>query len=363
MARLLRHPLVLGGLSALAAIGAALALAEGAGASPGATLGAFTDGVAAPHSLGAALNGSSVIILVGAGFIVAHRVGLVNVGGEGQICLGAIAATAVGLALPGALTPWLGVPVLLLAAAGGGALWAGIAALLVVTRGANEVICTLLLNFVALAFLVLCVHEDWLLRQHRTSAETLPQSAPLPPSVHVPLLGMEHSPATLGIVIALVVAAAVSFTLTRTALGIRLEAVGLSRPAALRLGVRAQRLRAGALVAAGALSGTAGGLLVAAAPFVLVDGISSGYGFTGLVAGLLARRSLLAMVVVSTSLALLTAGGISVQLFAGVPASVTQIAQALLVLFVAASAAWTLPRVRRTTRTPRPRRMATEASA
>lgn len=351
---LIRHPLALGALSALAAAVTALALAAAAGSPPGTTLNAFLDGVGTAHSVGAALNGTAVIVLVGSGFIIAHRVGLVNVGGEGQICAGAVTATSVGLALPPAIGPWVGVPVLLGAAALGGAAWAAVAAALVLARGVNEVICTLLLNFIALAGVVLCVHEDWLLRQPRTSAETLPQSAPLPASFQLPLLGIERSPATLGIIVALVAAAGTALVLRRTALGVRLEATGLSRPAARRLGIATDRLRGGGLVVSGALAGVAGGLLVGAAPFLLVDGISSGYGFTGLVAGLLARGSLLAMVVVATSLAFLSSGGIAVQLFAGVPASLTQIAQALLVFFIASTAAWTVSHVpRRTTRAAR----------
>ncbi|NEB38938.1 ABC transporter permease, partial [Streptomyces sp. SID14515] len=110
--------------------------------------------------------------------------------------------------------------------------------------------------------------------------------------------------------------------------------------ASLRLGAPVDRLRAGSLAVAGGFAGVAGAALVATAPYVLAEHFSSGYGFSGLVVGLLARGSLTAVVGVSLLFGFLTNGGISLQLASGVPASSVQIVQSLLVLFIAASMLW-----------------------
>ncbi|MGF0116483.1 ABC transporter permease [Promicromonospora sp. Marseille-Q5078] len=329
----------------LAAVMGALAvsawLAALAGAPPAEAAAALWDGmVGTPYAIGSAVNTAAVLLLVATGFLVAHRAGLVNVGGEGQICVGAVAATAVGTGLPPTTPPAVALPLVLLAAAAGGAGWAATAAWLAVRRGVSEVITTLLLNFVGAAVLVLAVHEEALLRQPVTSSETLPQSAPLVEAAHLPLLGLPGSPATVAPVLALLVAGVAALVLHRTGTGVRLAAVGLSRPAAHRLGLRVDRLRFSALTTAGAAAGVAGGVLVASAPHVLDDGLSSGYGFSGLVVGLLARGSLAAAVGVATALGFLVSGGINLQLAAGVPASLTQVAESLVILGVAGTAVW-----------------------
>ncbi|MFI2104676.1 hypothetical protein ACH436_15370 [Isoptericola sp. NPDC019693] len=354
-------PVLVPTAAVVGALAVSAALAALAGAPPAEAAAALWDGmVGTPYAIGSAVNTAAVLLLVAAGFLVAHRAGMVNVGGEGQICVGAVAATAVGTTLPPGVPPALALPLVLAAAAAGGAGWAAIAAWLAVRRGVSEVITTLLLNFVGAAVLVLAVHEEALLRQPVTSSETLPQSAPLVDAAHLPLLGIPGSPATVAVVLALVAAAVVALVLRRTGTGVRLAAVGLSRPAARRLGLGVDRLRFSALTGAGAAAGVAGGVLVASAPYVLDDGISSGYGFSGLVVGLLARGSCTAAVAVATALGFLVSGGINLQLAAGVPASLTQVAESLVILGVAGTAVWAVrpARSRRAHRpdptTPRP---------
>ncbi|MFI5497430.1 ABC transporter permease [Nocardia asteroides] len=338
------HPLVVAAAAMLAAGGIGLVLAALAGAGPAATVTALWDGMfGTPYAVGASLNVAATLMLVAVGFTVAHRAGLVNVGGEGQICAGGIAATAIGTTLtgqPAAIT----LPAVLFGAAAAGWAWAAIAAFLRVRRGTSEIITTLLLNFVGLALVLLVVHEPALLRQPVTSSETLPQSEPLAPAAHLPLLGIDRSPATVALWIALVAALGTAILLRHTALGIRLRAVGRNPDAAARLGLPVQRLRFLSLSAAGACAGVAGGLLVATAPFVLAEGFSSGYGFSGLVVGLLARGSLAAVVAVSLLLGFLVSGGINLQLAANVPASTIAVVESLMIVFIAGAALWTRAR-------------------
>ncbi|WP_052720098.1 ABC transporter permease [Actinoplanes rectilineatus] len=335
-----RRALVAGG-AVLVALLAGLALAALAGAGPATTIGALAEGMAGtPYAIGKSLNTAAVLMLVGAGFSLAHRAGLVNVGGEGQLCAGGIAATAVGTTLPAATPALVGVPLTLLAAFTAGGLWAAIAAVLLVRRGTSEIITTLLLNFVGLALVTLMVHEPTLLRQPVTSSETLPQSAPLVDGAHLPLLGVERSPATVAILLALIATAVIGVVSRHTPAGLRLRALGQSPAAAARLGVRAGPTRVVALSTAGAFAGLGGGLLVSTAPALLAEGFTSGFGFAGLVVGLLAGGSMLALTAAALLLAFLTSGGINLQLVAGVPSTTVAIIQSLIILLIAATATW-----------------------
>ncbi len=308
------------------------------GADPRTALDALTDGMfGSAYGFGSALNAAAVLALIGAGFTIARRAGLVNVGGEGQLALGGIAAAAVGTTLPATTPPALAVTLVLVAGFLAGGAWAGLAAALVVWRRTSEVITTLLLNFVGLGLVTLVVHEEGLLRQPVTSAETLPQSAPLVAPARLPLLGTPGSPATIAVLLAVVAAVVTAIVLRRTVTGTRLAAVGLSEPAAARLGLPVARLRFGALSVAGGLAGLAGAGLVATVPFVLAEHFTSGYGFAGLVVGLLARGSLTAVVGIALAFGLLASGGINLQLAAGVPASSVQIVQSVLTILVAAA--------------------------
>ncbi|GAA4055371.1 ABC transporter permease [Nonomuraea soli] len=324
------------GGAALAALLAGALLALGGGASPLQAGAALWEGMfGSAYAIGSSLNTAAALGLIATGFTVAHRAGLVNVGGEGQLCAGGIAAAFAGVSLPDATPTLVALPLVLLVAFAAGGAWAAIAAWLKVSRGTSEVITTLLLNFVGLAMVLLVVHEEGLLRQPVTSSQTLPQSEPLIEGARLPLLGLEGSPATIAFLIAAVAAVAVAVLLRRTATGTRLTAVGHSVTAAARLGLPVRRLQFWSLTSAGGLAGMAGGALVATTPFVLAESFSSGYGFAGLVVGLLARGSLAAVAGVALLFGLLASGGMNLQLAAGVPASSVQIVQSLLTIFIA----------------------------
>jgi simple sugar transport system permease protein len=344
-----RHPLVVALAALIVSAIVGLALAATAGAGPATVIDALVEGtLGSRFAVGTSLNNAALLMLVAAGFTVAYRAGLVNVGGEGQLCLGGIAATAVGVSLPESVPLPIGLVLTLVAAVLAGASWAAIAAWLRVRRGTSEIITTLLLNFVGLALVVLMVQEPSLLRQPMTSSETLPQSEALATSTHLPLLGLHKNPATIAIVLAVILVAAVGIMLRHTATGLRLRAVGLSGTASARLGIPVDRTAFLGLVSAGAFSGLAGGLLVTSAPFILADGFSSGFGFSGLVVGLLARGSMTAVVGVSLLFGFLVSGGINLQLAAGVPASTITVVQSVLIILIAGAAWWTTTTRQRT---------------
>ena len=302
---------------------------------------AFFDGAfGSAYAISASLNRASALALVGLGFIVANRCNLTNVGGEGQIAVGGITATVVALT-PGVAALPLGLAFVLplIAAAIAGAAWGAIAGVLKVRFGANEVITTLLLSFVAVSLIYWSVDATYLLRQPMTASDTLPQSLEIAAASKLPLLtSSPAAPLHLGIVLTVVAAVAVGLMLRYTALSTRLKAVGLNLLAARRAGIACGALLIGALATAGAFGGAAGALMLLGEQHLLKNGFSSGYGFDGLVVGLLSRGSATGVVVGALFFGFLRSGGINMEISAGVPSAVVLIMQGLIVVAVAGAA-------------------------
>jgi simple sugar transport system permease protein len=317
-----------------------LGLVSATGASIGEAIAAFWDGMlGSTFAVGASINRAVALTLVGLGFILANRANLTNVGAEGQLAVGGMTATA--LALHGAERLPFGLAGLwpLLGGALAGALWGGIAGTLRVRRGTNEVISTLLLTFIALLMVYGAVQSEKLLRQPMTSAATLPESLEIPARTKLPtLLADPSSPLHVGLLLAVLAAVGVALALTKTAFGLRLRAVGLNELAARRAGIRAGRLIVVALLVAGGLAGLAGAIMIQGEQYILKAGFTSGYGFDGLVVGLLARGSALGVVAGALLFGFLRSGGLSMEISAGVPAAVVMIIQGLIVIAIAGSA-------------------------
>jgi general nucleoside transport system permease protein len=322
------------------AVGLVLILSTGAAL--GETASAMWSGMlGSPFSAGTSLNRMAVLALVGSGFVIAARCGLFNVGGEGQISVGGLAAAAVALKVVGDLPGPLAIFLILVAGGVAGGAWGAIAGALRAYRGTNEVISTLLLNFVGIGLVSLAVHEQSLLRQPVTSANTLPTTLPMPESTHLPLVMGESSPANAGILLAIGVLIAAWIAIRHGMLGMRLRAVGLGAGAALRAGLDTGRTQILAMSLSGATGGLAGALLILAIPFVLQDGFSSGYGFDGLVVGLLARGSILGVVAGAALFGLLRSGGVALEIGVGIPSETVLIVQALIIIAVAGTAVLT----------------------
>ena len=301
---------------------------------------AFMDGAFGnAFAIGASINRAVALSLVGLGFILAFRANLTNVGGEGQIAVGGIAATALGLWPPIANLPLgLAVIVPLLGGTLAGAFWGGIAGFMKVRFGTNEVISTLLLGFVALLLVYWCVQSTALLRQPQTSSATLPESLSIADAVKLPsLTGNSESPLHIGLVICLLLAVATAIVLQRSTFGLRLRAIGLNELAARRAGMPGGILLVVALAMAGAFGGLAGAIMLQGEQYYLKTGFSSGYGFDGLVVGLLSRGSTVGVLAGALFFGFLRSGGISMEIMAGVPAALTLVIQGLIVIAVAGS--------------------------
>lgn len=302
---------------------------------------AFADGAwGSPYAVAASLNRSLVFALIGLGFVLAHQARLTNVGGEGQIAVGGIAATAVALYGHVQVLPYsLAFILPMLAAAMAGGLWGGLAGVLKAKAGTNEVIATLLLSFIAVWMVYGCVQSEALLRQPMTHSNTLPESLEIPDATKLPLLTGDYSmPLHIGLPIGLVLAVLVAVVLTRTVLGLRLKAVGLNAVAARRAGMSVDASVVGVLFAAGALGGLAGACMLQGEQYSLKTGFSSGYGFDGLVVGLLARGSVTGVLAGALLFGFLRSGGINMEMVAGVPTALVVVIQGVIIVVLAGAA-------------------------
>ncbi len=313
------------------------------GASVPDALVAFADGAwGSPYAVAASINRTLALALVGMGFVIAQRANLTNVGGEGQIAVGGIAATAVSLYGGAAALPMpLSFLLPMLAAMLAGGLWGGIAGLLKAKAGTNEVISTLLLSFVAVWMVYGAVQSESLLRQPMTNTATLPESQEIPQATKLPLLSADaDTPLNVGLPIALLLAAVVAVALDKTVWGLHLRAIGLNTVAARRAGLRIAPTIMHVLFLAGAFGGLAGAFMLQGDQGSLKARFSSGYGFDGLVVGLLARGSIPGVVAAALLFGFLRSGGISMEMQAGVPSALVLVIQGLIILLLAGAAFW-----------------------
>jgi simple sugar transport system permease protein len=320
-------------LLSVASLGAGLAVLAlffaASGYDPAAALGAMFRG--AFGSWYAFTAGTLVravpLMLIALGFTIGLRAGVLNIGGEGQFYLGAMAATWIGLKLGG----WpsaAAIPLMLAVALAAGAAWVTVPAWLRLRFGVLEVISTLLLNFVAEMLVSFMVQGPLQEPQH-----IYPQSDQLPLSVRLPVF-----PTTrlhLGIVLALSCCVAVWYLFRRTMAGFELRAVGKGpRAARVTGGLRVERLGAMALLVSGALAGLAGGVEVGGVSYALYPNLSPGYGFTAIAVALLARQSPVGIVASAILFGALEAGAGAMQRDAGVPPVAVYVAEAVTILAV-----------------------------
>jgi ABC-type uncharacterized transport system permease subunit len=303
----------------------------------------FVDGAfGSGYVIAASINRAVVYALVALGFILAARANLTNVGGEGQIAIGGITATAVAL-YGGVENLPLGLAVLLpmIAATLAGAAWGALAGVLKIKAGTNEVISTLLLTFIGIWLLYWSVQSTDLLRRPMTTTATLPESLEIPEATRLPMLLDDPSiPLNVGLPIALLLALAIWLILSKTVFGWQLRAVGLNELASRRAGIAYGRVVIAAMGIAGAFGGLAGAIMLQGDQYLLKMGFSSGYGFDGLVIGLLARGSTLGVIAGALLFGFLRSGGINMEMVAQVPSAIVMVIQGLIVVSLAAMAFW-----------------------
>jgi general nucleoside transport system permease protein len=281
------------------------------------------------------------LLLTGGAVALAFRAGVLNIGAEGQLLIGAAAAAAMALALPASVGVPITIAVALLAAAIGGASWAGVAAFLRARYGVLEVISTIMLNFVALHVVSYLVRGPL-----QEPTHVYPQSASIADALRLPRIpgsGRLHA----GLLLGLLLAAVAGWVLRYTAAGFRVVAVGESPAAAASAGgidVRATTTRV--FLLSGALAGLAGGVEVLGVTFALYENISPGYGYTAIAVALLAQLDPWRVAGTAVLFGALEAGAGAMQRDAGVPSTLVSVIEAALILCVVAVQSVRLRRLR-----------------
>ncbi len=274
------------------------------------------------------------LALAGLAVSVAFRAGILNIGAEGQLLVGAAAATALSGSLIG-MPKSIGIPIMLIGGAIAGGAWASIAGALRLRFGVLEVISTIMLNFIA-EYLT-----GWLVRgplQEPTRVN--PQSVTLAPSLQMPVL-LEGTRFHAGVLFAVLVAFVVWWWLRSTASGFRVRAVGASATAAESAGrINVPRTMFGAFLISGVLAGLAGSVEYTGITYALYENFSPGYGYTAIAVALLARLHPLGVLATALLFGALEAGANAMQRDAGVPSVVVSVVEALLILLVVAADRW-----------------------
>jgi ABC-type uncharacterized transport system permease subunit len=319
--------------TAVAALALALSLLIIAltGSPAGEALQALWDGAfGSKGQLASTLAEMLPLTLVALGWCVAFSARRVNVGLEGQILVGGVAAAVVGLELD--LPAALHLPLAVLAGVAGGALYAGIAAWLWARYDVNDIIGTLMLNFIAIQLV------SWLVRGPlQEPAKSFAQTGPIDGSARWPNL-LPHTVLTWDIVLVPVAVALVWVLLRRTPFGFALRLTGANSEAARAAGISTRRVGVAALVISGGLAGLAGGsLLLGGESSVMTDNFSGSRGFEGIAVALLARNSPVACIPAALLFAVLQQGGGLMEARVGVPSSLVEITQGLVIVLVAAS--------------------------
>jgi simple sugar transport system permease protein len=279
--------------------------------------------------IGQTVAKTTPILLAGAGIALALSAKLFNIGAEGQIYVGGLAGAWVGLQVPG--PPGLQLLGGLVASIVAGGLWAGIAGVLKARRGVNEVIVTLLLNYVAILFVNYLVEGPF-----KAPGATSPRSEDLPGAALLPKL-LPNTQAHVGIIIAVAAAVIGTLVLRRTVLGYRIRMLGGGEKTTRYAGVSVSRLTIGALVISGACAGLAGGIEIFGVHGSLVQNFSPNYGFYALAVALLARGKPVMVVPFAALFGVLLAGANNLQAVTGVPADAISAIDGIIVLCVVAA--------------------------
>jgi simple sugar transport system permease protein len=289
------------------------------------------------------------LLLVGLGICIAFRANVINIGGEGQMIVGAIMATYIGLTF----TDWPGWLVIVTAIAAGflgGAIWGGIPGLLKAYFNVNEILSTVMLNAIAVQIMNFVLSGPMIDPEQLEKASKIPQTARLLDAFRLPRLVPTRL--HLGFLIAVVLAILVYILLWRTTLGYRIRAVGQNPYASRYGGIRVRRRIVTALVLSGALAGLAGAIQVYGVNYrMITDGSASGFtgaaGFNGIVAALFGQLHPIGTIPASIFFGALLVGANKMQRVVQIPSALITAMNGLVVIFVVSSEIWRRRRQRR----------------
>ncbi|MCF6343635.1 MAG: ABC transporter permease [Devosiaceae bacterium] len=274
------------------------------------------------------LTRATPLIFTGLAVTLAFRAKLWNIGAEGQLYLGAMAAVIVGTGMIDA-PPFILIPIILLAGASAGAVGMAGPAYLKTRFGADEVVTTLLLNFIILIFLQMMLEGPL----KDPMGMGWPQSKPIVDDGILPQL-LPRMRVHAGLIIALLAAVIAHIMLSKTVWGLKLRAVGENAAAALHAGIKVKRTIIGAAIVSGALAGLAGVGEVTGLRGYLTTDLSPGYGYTGIVVAMLAGLSPIGVVISALFIASIFVGADSMSRAMGVSSYLADLVVAMSLICV-----------------------------
>lgn len=309
-----------------------LAVLAGAGKNPIIALDAlFRGSIGTVAGFAQSIVQATSLMLLAVGLVIAFRAKVWNIGAEGQQVFGAILVT--WFTLPLLKDPWPSyeaIPIALGLSFIGGGLFAAIPALLRSRLGINEVITTIMMNYVAIDAL------NWLVRgpfQDRSIPGSYPESPIFPAQFSLPVL-LEASSVTIGIVIAVVACVLVYYLLFRTPLGYSIRAVGLNPSAARTSGISVSNVVNSAMILSGALAGLGGGVYVLGIAHALLPEQASGIGYTAVVVSLLGNVHPLGVIFASIFFGALISGMSSVERALQIPETISLLSQGIIIVLI-----------------------------
>lgn len=289
------------------------------------------------------------LILSGLAIAVTYKAKVFNLGVDGQIYMGAAAASYVGLLIPSTIPTPLALIVVFIAGMIAGMLYALIPALLKIYLRMNEVVTTLLLNFVAILFIEFLVTGPM---RDITAGTNLNASAVFPVNTWLPKIGFfDPSLASVGFYIALIMVAVIAVLFFKTTLGYEIKVVGSNPNYAKYSGMQANKTIIKVMLISGAIAGMVGVIEVTAIQHRLLAGFNPEFGFDGIVVSLLANNNPIGVVFTGFFFGALKNGGINMQRITDVPSAVTEIVMAVIIIVIAAKFA--MPKVKKFFRTKR----------
>jgi ABC-type uncharacterized transport system permease subunit len=317
------------------------------GANPVAAYGAMVRGaLGTTFGITQTLVKATPLLLVGLGICIAFRASVINIGGRGQMIAGALATAAIALALPDVPRLIL-IPLVILGGFAAGAVWGFVPGILKARFDVNEILTTIMMNSIALQLMNLLLQGPLMDPAGIEAGTFLAQSARLPAQLRLTRL----IPQTLlhtGIFLALGMAILVYVFLWRTTYGYQIRATGLNPHASRYAGINVPVNQALSLTLAGGFAGMAGTIEIIGVHMRVIEGVTSGYGFTGIVAALLGWLHPIGLIPASIFFGGLLVGADTMQRAVQVPSALVNAILGLVVLFVSASSVWTQRFLQRT---------------
>jgi simple sugar transport system permease protein len=313
------------------------------GANPFEAFAALYDGAfGSANALADTVVKATPLLLIGLGICISFRGNVINIGGEGQMIIGALLATAIGLAFP----EWPGalmIPVAMLAGFIGGAIWGGIPGALKAYFNVNEILSTIMMNAIAVQLMNYLLAGPMIDPVQAASASRIPQTARL--SAEFDLWRLVPTRLHLGAIIAVVLAVLVYILLWRTTVGYRIRAVGLNPDASRYAGIDVKRQIVLALLLSGAFAGLAGAVQVYGVNHrMITDGSATGFtgsaGFNGIVAALFGQLHPIGTIPAAFLFGALLVGANKLQRVMQVPSALIIALNGLVVVFVVSSEFW-----------------------